>query len=71
MRVYCNIRNIQGQRGDIFATLKCKRNHFTQADKHFILRVSLPKKRRTLDMHELMRGDDSIEFHCDGREHNA
>src|SRR5689334_14286060 len=36
------------------------------ADKHFILRVSLPENRRPLDMHELMGADDSIEFHCDG-----
>jgi hypothetical protein len=46
--------------------LKYKRNHFTQhADKHFILRVSLPENRRPLDMHELMSAYDSIEFHCD------
>jgi hypothetical protein len=47
--------------------LKRKRNHFTQqADKHFILRVSLPKNMGPLDVHELMSADDSIEFHCDG-----
>src|ERR1051326_5330323 len=49
------------------ATLKRKRNHFTQqADKHFILGVGLPKNSRTLDMHKLVSANDSVEFHCVG-----
>jgi hypothetical protein len=49
--VYDNIGNVLRQGGDIWATLKRKRNHFAQqADEHFVLRVCLPKNRGPLDI---------------------